>query len=405
MPVRRTSDRHFQLIAAVCIVLWAVALLLMFPSARSFDQFSESLLIGSVQKAAAHGVMGAGGFLYLPSGEPYLSQFGLHYKAFALLVMPFGLRSTAVLGLLFSGIALLTWAWLMSVWLVHVRREFGRFAGGFALWWVATAAPLLQFATRSYWCIALAFAPFVYAWTRHRPQRPSITALVVGGLVLVKSLCGYEYVSSILAAAMVAVWHREREADRRGWRALRPVCLVGLAGGAAFAVALVFHFAQARYWFASNAEAVEGVLRAARYRTVGDPLGLPPPFTQDLRALVAGLFVEGQMWFFRACVVALAGEYWWSRRSHPRGTQQAWLWVGTLTAGLLASLSWNVLARGHMRHHAHLNYITFYLPYNLLVVVHAASLIGRMVTSRQGTNANLAPNARMELPHPQPSDS
>ena len=68
----------------------------------------------------------------------------------------------------------------------------------------STSAPMLQFATRSYWLIALAFGPFVYAWTRHRSDRAGRTALAVGAMVLVKSLCGYEYLSSILGGG--AIW-------------------------------------------------------------------------------------------------------------------------------------------------------------------------------------------------------
>ena len=115
---------------------------------------------------------------------------------------------------------LLAFAWVMSGWLVHLRRESGEVAGWLALWCVSTSAPMLQFATRSYWLIALAFGPFVYAWTRHRSDRAGRTALAVGAMVLVKSLCGYEYLSSILGGAMVAVWHREREAGHKfgAWR-------------------------------------------------------------------------------------------------------------------------------------------------------------------------------------------
>jgi hypothetical protein len=357
------------------------------PQVAAFQQDSEALVRGTVVRAAERGVRFAGGFMVREDGTPYTSQVGLQYQVLAALApaapeatLPFLDGARFAVATLF--------ALVLGLFLADVAERWGRTPAMVALALVMGSHWLSSFSLNLYWMIFLHFLPFVLTWTLHdRVQGGPRVALVaaVGLAVLVKCLCGYEYVTNVVAAPAVAVLVRELERGeplRRALRAGVPYVAAGLAG---FAVAGAAHVAQA--WIASGSAraGMAALVGPALYRTTGDILGREIHLGDDLlrwlkyltRPVVRGIRETVVIAAAVAAGVALARLF---GKGDPRGRS---LVLGLVAAGVV-SLSWNVLAWGHMRYHLHINPVTFFLPFNLVAfaaIPRAAALLLRRRTA------------------------
>ncbi len=367
--------------AAVAILLggFYFALGMGVPQYRDFQPDSEHLLAGSAARAATDGsgVWGLGGFMNAyeggwntPDPTPYCSQFCLHYKVYAWVSGFFPQHPHRVYVAFRLLTALLAGAVL--AWAVYaVRRDHGPVAALVVLLFLASSSPLIAFASKVYWLEFLLLLPFVYSLARYEllRQQGRLGRFygTIGLLILVKSLCGYEYLSSILLSAMVPLVYHELTAGS-DWRLIvRRMAFTFVAGVCGFAVAYAATYSQAYVYFGTTEAAWKAILRSAGTNTVGDHQGRSVSHVRDLARFFQYFLFEGQ-----AQIVLFTAGAWTIYRAFdrtPGPRRPSFVWGVTLAFALVASLSWNALAHGHMRGHIHINFITFYLPFNLVAYV------------------------------------
>jgi hypothetical protein len=321
----------------------------------------------------------------------YPSQFGLTGVVLGAATRATGASPedvTRVAGLAFG----LATAAVLAAFFASVAGRVGPLAGHVGVVLAACSPPLLHFAPSVYWALPLVLAPFVLAWLTGRWASRSAGRFVLllaglGGLVCLKCLCGYEYVTSvILAPAAAVVYHRAAAgAGPRKW--VLPAGAVIAAGLAGFAAALLLHAAQLSATTGGNGfdaireraalrTSVPGEDDSARplYPLRGPELPfVPGRFRLPVRCFLTYFYhpavASPQTWgpvrfavplwaVAAAAAVVLAG-LWRVRRRSPAVAALA----PAAAAGFLASASWQVLAVNHMYHHGHLNLVVFCVPF------------------------------------------
>lgn len=401
MPAARFSVRFFLLATGILFLSFqfnVFGAVLPVPFTY-FDARSERLVSAALVVSRQQGIWSNGGMLYnAENDQPYRSQFGLHGLACRVWMKASGQQPATVVrqGRILCALLL---AGVLAGFLTAIAGRFGTVPAVTALILMALSDWPVLFARNLYWALSLHFLPFVATWFLYPrvlqgQRRLAVVLAAVAGLVALKCLCGYEYVSTILLSATVPVVFHEVLGGGGPRRLAARVGAVFLSGVLGFAGAVGLHFAQGWSFTGSAAEGWEAIRARALCHTREDPRlpNVPPdiPAHKVLRwygrehaaslPLWETLTPRGPhqlhltirfFWFLLplAALLALA-----SRRFIP--TEQARRRLQALAAAaawaFLAPLSWALAARAHMCYHPHLNAIIFYLPFLPLMYVLAA---------------------------------
>ncbi len=359
------------------------------------------------------------GPLVLPSGQPYLSQFGLQ-----------GIVLSAFSpGDLFYGAFRMVTAFLcaavIATAVIACWRAWGGRAAAVLLALLSLSTWLNVFGASTYWQLWTMFLPTLVpllAWRHLGTGRKKWwgAGALIAGLVFLKCLCGYEYVTTVILGAVAAVAFHEFRGSV-SWRFSARLGAPLLAGLVGFAAALAVHVTQLMamfgdasiiqqrmrertyapsdfrwmmWWARHQHDAVWGWLvrkdsmpglwafQMAHYLT-DSAVALPGPSTTGL-----GPAYGIPIWMFIVLFVLLAWQAWRGRQMDA-GTQRRLAAAGAI--GLVGALSWQVLAYGHMIHHPHLDAIVFYLPF--LPIVFAMVALRVETISRRAWPVRVAPNA------------
>lgn len=298
-----------------------------------------------------------------------------------------------------AGLCCLATAAVLAVFFVSIAESFGAIAAHVGVFMTALSPIFLEFAPSVYWCCGLLFAPFVVAWIwypRCRQSRQGLLALwaVLLALIVIKCLCGYEYVTTVILSPLVAVFFHQVRLGEFHWKRL-----FGYAGGVAtgcagFFLALTMHVAQVNHYVGGNG--LQTVLTRAKQRTIdgyqgaevhlnfqGGPLAaLPESVSYPLNCFLHYFNLPAIAWpggrgnvkiwaaiLFGGLAVACAAF----GKSRLTATHRALSLA--LGLSLVTSLSWQVAAINHMCVHFHLNTIVFYAPFLLLTFVAAGCMV------------------------------
>jgi hypothetical protein len=405
----------------------------------TFQQDSDNLVLKALQDPH-HPVLGT---LLLPNGEPYPSQFGLQG-----MVMAWISPGDHWYGGLRVATAMLTAAVLAAAVVACWRAWGGR-----------AATVLLLFLTTSWWLNAFGLSTYWQLWTMLLPTLlPMLVwpklgtgrgkwlrgGALLAGLVFLKCLCGYEYISTMLLAVAAGVAFHEFR-GRFDLRFLRAVVGAGVAGLVGFLAALGVHIAQlvtmfgsagriwerltARTFEPTDVSAVRDILRSwhepvlggliahsdnpfrlwlfqAIHYLVSPAVDVPTHPTLGLgpaRFLGFGSAQYGvPVWAFVVIWALLTVQAFRGRQADAALQRRLAVAAGL---GLAGAWSWLVLAYGHMVFHLHIDTIVFYLPFLPLVFamialrVQAVSL--RAWPARSGGGAELPELHRLpQVPEP-----
>lgn len=361
-----------------------VAVILMFlvyapVSLRTqFQSDSEAFVTHSIERSLEEGVYTAGGYMSFPvANETYYSTFGLQYKIFALLAFPFQNYQRLYILIMKSLLCLLFCLVLMG-FVLTIKREFGPVAAWLTYGQILCAQPMMLFASNLYWVVFLSLLPFVatflfYDSLRERKGDLAIYYGCLGLIVLLKSLCSYEYLTSILLACFVPIIYFEWKANSSLGKLIRRLSGVFIAGITGFAIAFGLNVLQARSYLGSWSSGWNAIIRSVVYRTTGDQFEKPISITNDLYTYFIYFIIKGQHFIFACAIISLGFLYYIMKvqsKNHSDSIQisEVKIWSVLLSVALLSSISWNSIAWGHMRYHTHVNFITFYLPFNLMVL-------------------------------------
>lgn len=327
------------------------------------------------------------------SFEPYRSQFGLTGVVLAPLRDATGAHPAA-----FSAVfALLTAAVVAGVF-AAAHRWLGPPTGDVACGLAAFAPGLLRFAPSLYWVPFLMLLPFALVWWLYPRGRKFALLTAVGAAVMLKALCGYEFITAVILAPVAAAWfhqHRMCEPLRRRAAFAAGIITAGLIG---FAAAMALHVWQMEVVLGQDG--IEAIRERAARRTAGavEPHetrpGVPAAPTDfalvvrswreylGQRALSSPALLPAVRKDVPLSAVLLAVGAFAVAAAVGRGLpRDAGALAGAAVLALAAAASWFVLAVNHVCTHLHLNGLAFAVPF-LPVAFVTAGYVVRLTTGR-----------------------
>jgi hypothetical protein len=339
-------------------------------------------------------------------GEIYRSQFGLQGALVAMFQSMFRLRPAVTLSICETLMAAATAGVLMLV-ISGLLRRGGPFVAGVASLAFAFNPIVVQAGRNLYWAIPLIMLPLVMCWRIYEARGAGESALrtafpVVMGLVFLKCLCGYEYITCLClgpAVALAAVW---ASGDfEKPTLFLRHALFLFGAACIGFGVAMIVHFAFVWWAVGDFRAAIDSIMsRAVAHigATHTAPL-VPEKYQHGVVGLVLmiikyltlpGVFLGAEVSIGEGSYILLSasfvGMFVFVVLTAFAGCRSLSDWrkfcgpVVVVSLGLLASVSWLVAARGHALHHFHLNSMAF-LP---LILSFPLALFASRSVRREG---------------------
>ncbi len=366
---------------------------------KVFDQTSEGLVVGRLARSAADGVLSERAELgtnyrekdpvelrgsysdqikYFEHPElikaddaqwaVYPSQFGLQGIFFALVDSIDPLPRRYRIGLYHFLSALICAAAFMWV-AFKIRERFGLAAAtGFVIP-VAFEPMFTALAPNLYWAVGLWFVPMAIAMDIAKAEsrkRRWWLIVAAGAAVFAKSLCGYEFITTVIVAAMTGCLLNTRDDRGYPFQNIIDMVWVALAGVTGFVLAILVHGAKLGFAVildraidrtSGGGSAVDQGLNIGQFASISSVIRTylgANDYTQIRNfGLLLGLLG----------VVAVAAfldrEYGWflgEDRRRLRALSFAWL------ASLAAPLSWFILAKAHAYAHQPLDFILWHVP-------------------------------------------
>lgn len=383
------------------------------------DIFSEQLIVDSLKRYAEMGDADLGGFMvafeknvhiaaveYLDgpgvSREvyPYISNFNGQYLFVKPLIGMLGLTAEAAYGLArFLALGAMT-ATVCLIGLA-VRRQFGGPQAVAVLATFCLSGLLLMRSGSVYWLLFLTFLPFAASLALYPGWRSGgrfwAFLGVIGGLVFLKSLTGYEYLSNIaMSAAAPVLYHELRLAGVTG-RGLRIAALrviaVGVACVAGFGLAVALHILKIAAFYGDIEQGLRGIRLIASYSTLGEESGIrgDVPVAENFGPMLVKNFLVNNfhinLAFLTGLLVCVGALFAGGGQIRERlvAYLRSPLCI-TTTFALVASLSWSVLAVKHSVGHPYGGWTQQYLALYVFLAISLAGIIfgGRDDGAREG---------------------
>ena len=252
-------------------------------------------------------------------------------------------------------------------------RSFGFKFALFFLISMALSPWIISISRNLYWSPFTWFMPIIFgflAYLNAKNSKRNIYLLCFTLSVLIKSLMGYEYLSTILILSasgfLVDLFSDEPKLPK--CLALKGVAYLFILGVTGFLIALLAHADLRGETIIDGLNAIweQDVQR----RTYGDPANFDPGYRESLTISpfsvvesyisdwktpflfwVSGYWFE---WLFIFCFGVIAYAYATNKRKKN-------LYLGMMIVFAAAPISWFVLAKGHSHIHKHINYTLWYL--------------------------------------------
>lgn len=243
---------------------------------------------------------------------------------------------------------------------------------------------MIGYATNLYWVEFTWFLPMlvgIYCANHITSKKARVISYISVMLaVLLKSLCGYEYISTIMMGAIVflltdltlAIF--ERKDRQKITLLLRTIFLLGLAALAGFAIALVCHA-----YLRGGGNVFHGLKSIYQYDVLRRTLGGDPNLFQDvyadslnasiIRVLVRYLLFDTPLilgisgiLFIPLCMFSfgmLVYGVW--KKDENKEMLILYIWLG------ITSVSWFVLGKSHSYIHTGMNFVMWYFGFMQMV--------------------------------------
>lgn len=386
---------------------------------KVFDQTSEGMIVGRLARSAADGIFSQRaeiGLNYLEKDAPevrgtyaeqvryfenpelikangvqwsaYPSQFGLQGIFFALVDSVDPLPRRYRIGFYHFLSALICAAAFM--WVAYkIRDRFGLAASAGFVVPVMFEPMFTALATNLYWAVGLWFVPMAIAMDI--PAAPSRRRklwliVAVGASIFVKSLCGYEFITTVIVAAMVGCLLDARNEPGYPFRNIVDMIWVALSGVVGFMLAILVH--AAKFGFAiildraidrttAMGNSLQDGLIVGQFASVSSVLRMYLGANDYTQIRSFGL-VFGLLGVI-AVLAFLDKQFSWflgKDRNNLRVLAFAYL------ASFAAPMSWLILAKSHSFAHPPLDFIIWYLPTLPVGGAMAALALRQAVTAR-----------------------
>lgn len=379
------------------------------------DAFSEALVTNKFENniSIVEDIKEKGGFLYLPSGEPYLSQTGLQGLVLSVIFKLSGVPKAKfiVLGKILVS---LSFAITLTVFFSTTSREFGvgavipMFVLMVSSWWI------IALGTNLYWVVFVDFLPMVISWSiypyvKEGKLKFAHFVLIMSSVIFLKSLSGYDYITNIILGPTVAILYYEVLRRTNSGLISKRVFATVFGGLLGLFTGLLLHFVQASVYSGSLAGGSAAVLGRAVVRIYGstcDGSSVPMVFLRyGLMPIYPGItglplkvllpvddvvwhalgilereafmfqrfgvlgvlymiLVPRILWLYPAYGLCLFVVFNTRFRGVVWHCQEKLAAIAIATGwAMLCTWSWAFLAPNHMSCHYHVNTIIFYLPF------------------------------------------
>ena len=410
----------------------------------SFQNDSELLVTRKIQTdiSLLGDLKTKGGFLYTEEVNVstkipgvYTSQVGLQGLILNSVQELLKINDTEFLGYSRIFVSLLL-AITLSLILYTTWVEFGWITSVTFFLLIISAFWIVAFSKNLYWVEFTLFLPFAAGWyfyqkVIHARSQFSTYLMITGGLILLKSLNGYEYITNVILGASIGPLYYELEAGTRINGVIKRIVMICLAGIAGFIVAYGLHLLQLFIFTQDFRESLSILIERATTRTIGiNPYttacdysnfvilvlkylnsqsifrtDIPLVWMFSLYAIgvtllishrvkkqtslliiiialtLIGISISVDMFIGKpglgitqllaisvGICLLLYGILSLTNYTPPRPDKLIHLAYTTAWA-LISSFSWVVLAKNHMACHIHVNPIVFYLPFGITLFI------------------------------------
>lgn len=359
-----------------------------------FQSDSESYIIGRILASIDEGIFSLGGFLTSDGINAYTSQFGLQGFVFGFIAQFISFLNIEIIMSIFRCITAAMTAvavTLITYWL-SVEFEFEKIELIILPILIIIGMPMLFYSYQFfsmvrvlYWVPFTFFIPMlIMIYINYKKQGDKETGysfiwlLLIFLSVLLKCLCGFEYITAILIAGSVPLFYyavKERIPLKSFMvRFIQYSCsaLLGFMAG-------ILAYLLKLYSYLGDFKSVLAVLtNIIAKRTYGFGVDVDNVYIESLDASVISVVIrylfEITPFILTLIIIALLiFVIYLMRNKNLKSTKFKKVNTNTynkLVAGLTASgiallapLSWFVLAKGHSYIHVHLNYCIWYVPF------------------------------------------
>jgi hypothetical protein len=294
-----------------------------------------------------------------------------------------------------------------------VYKHFGALASFFFFAMTVASSYIILIAGDIYWIAFLLFLPFVLSWVlwpkcTTRSRKVAFIGVIFLA-IFIKSLAGYEFVTSVILSAIVPIVYFDMLKEQTT-RALVQHCIsLIIAGIAGFFAALVVHLYSLYAYLGNWTQALQVVTQKAQGSTYIDQreavedtfhffgFAVHPGGTianELLYAAANRVVYEVQRGYIALPIVHLGVPLvlievivaviciWEIRAYHKRrGDRTLYSLCIATIVGWIASNSWAFLAVSHMRTNTMFGTLTFYIPFLLIAYMLISAEIGYALTN------------------------
>ncbi len=369
-----------------------------------FSLFQGSALIEQFQDAADSVVIDAlllkekgeyafGGFLVRgdyyratnteresPIPSAYLSRYGFQFRIFDLLWPRSLALETYVAVLRFLMVFLL--AATFSLFMFVMRKEFGLLPALGVCIGILSSPWLVLYSGSITWAIFASFLPLVLSFALYKRLRTQLWAfcLLIGFLIFLKALFGYEYLPNIVLSALVPLLYYELREKSPWFTIAKKSAAVFISGVVGFLAVLGLHIYQGAVYLGSASTIITHLAEKRIERATVDlsfmshvildylvgPAYLKTSVFAQVFFSMVYLWTTGIFFFGVVFLAFFWFKYHKNIRAYPSSQLHSLFFATTLSC--LATLSWAVLMPEGMAMHPQMAAIIFYLPANLMIV-------------------------------------
>lgn len=338
-----------------------------------------------------------GGLLHLPaltSENPsltpttYKSQFGLQYFLFRNFIFNSNFELHFQIFRIILGILL---AALFAAYIRKLEKEFNFFVAICTLILISSSEWITIYSVNLYWMEFLLFAPFVISATTYQffksKNKLNIFYLLLAFSILVKSLCGYEWLSSIVLSSFIPIIYFELKEGIKFKKLIKKLIVVFTFCVLGFLIALLLHFTKGYLYFNDFSDLYHVFDRSAM-RMMGDEAFKHIEEFRPGWPLYAVIAQAIETYFFNTFQYILFNLTQFNLLmitafilflNYMIVSIKEFLFIAIiLFTSFLASISWGVFAFNHAVTHAGMELILFHIPFNLVLYPYAGYALQRI---------------------------
>lgn len=290
----------------------------------------------------------------------------------------------------------------LLLFIFFVDKQLGKFSSLCTVILISYSQWIVVFSNNLYWMFFLIMSPFVFV--SFYLQINSISKinfkylyLLIFILFFIKSLAGYEYISTILLSIVPPIIFFALK-DSWSMRLVmsRLFCL-GSSALIGFLSALLMHLIQLSISFDSLSRGLRSIGSLIAKRTHGNPLQVHGHYRESLESDGFDVFLKywngkafniesslGTVTFGEFIITLMAVSILGLTLTNLKNNLLKYKKINmattvTLWFSILAPLSWYVLAKGHSFAHGHLNHVLWYVPFLLLGFAYFGFVISLLI--------------------------